>query len=109
MSAINKLQRVSKPGLRKYVNVEQMPVLNGLGIAIISTSRMMTDKEAKPKTLVEKFYVTLVKNKEREYVKNWKIANHAPKGVEISRDEKTNIVTVKGSLGELKQYVDGGY
>ena len=30
-----------------------------------------------------------------------------PKGVEISRDEKTNIVTVKGSLGELKQYVDG--
>ena len=49
LSAINKLQRVSKPGLRKYVNVEQMPsVLNGLGIAIISTSRgMMTDKEAK--------------------------------------------------------------
>jgi small subunit ribosomal protein S8 len=49
LSAINKLQRASKPGLRKYVNVEQMPsVLNGLGIAIISTSRgMMTDKEAK--------------------------------------------------------------
>lgn len=49
LPAINKLQRISKPGLRKYVNVEQMPsVLNGLGIAIISTSRgMMTDKEAK--------------------------------------------------------------
>ena len=30
-----------------------------------------------------------------------------PKGVEISRDEKSNIVTIKGPLGELKQYVDG--
>jgi small subunit ribosomal protein S8 len=43
------LTRVSKPGLRKYVNVEQLPsVLNGLGIAIVSTSHgMMTDKEAR--------------------------------------------------------------
>src|SRR5574344_391096 len=48
-SAIAKLQRVSRPGLRKYVGVEEMPtVLNGLGIAIVSTSHgMMTDKEAK--------------------------------------------------------------
>ncbi len=48
-SAIQKLTRVSKPGLRKYVNVEQLPsVLNGLGIAIVSTSHgMMTDKEAR--------------------------------------------------------------
>ena len=48
-SAINTLKRVSRPGLRKYVGVEEMPsVLNGLGIAIVSTSRgMMTDKEAK--------------------------------------------------------------
>lgn len=48
-SAIHKLTRVSKPGLRKYVNVEQLPsVLNGLGIAIVSTSHgMMTDKEAR--------------------------------------------------------------
>ncbi|MDO5759433.1 MAG: 30S ribosomal protein S8 [Bacteroidota bacterium] len=47
--AISMLKRVSKPGLRKYVGADQLPrVLNGLGIAIISTSRgMMTDKEAR--------------------------------------------------------------
>ena len=49
MSAIASLQRISKPGLRKYVGVETMPrVLNGMGIAIVSTSKgVMTDKEAK--------------------------------------------------------------
>lgn len=48
-SAIKKLTRVSKPGLRKYSGVETMPrVLNGLGVAILSTSKgVMTDKEAK--------------------------------------------------------------
>jgi small subunit ribosomal protein S8 len=48
-SAITTLKRVSRPGLRKYVGVDEMPsVLNGLGIAIVSTSSgMMTDKEAK--------------------------------------------------------------
>ena len=48
-SAIVKLQRVSKPGLRKYVTVAAMPsVINGLGIAILSTSKgIMTDKEAR--------------------------------------------------------------
>lgn len=47
--AINKLERISKPGLRRYVGAEELPrVLNGLGIAILSTSRgLMTDKEAK--------------------------------------------------------------
>ena len=46
---IRKLQRVSKPGLRKYVNASEMPrVLNGLGIAIVSTSRgVMTNKKAR--------------------------------------------------------------
>ena len=48
-SAIAELKRVSTPGLRKYVSVEDMPrVLNGLGIAIVSTSKgLMTDKEAR--------------------------------------------------------------
>jgi small subunit ribosomal protein S8 len=48
-SAITKLQRISKPGLRKYVDAEKLPrVMNGLGIAIISTSKgLMTDKEAR--------------------------------------------------------------
>jgi len=46
--AIKKLTRVSKPGLRKYSGVETMPrVLNGLGVAILSTSKgVMTNKEA---------------------------------------------------------------
>ena len=48
---INGLKRISKPGLRVYAKVENMPrVLKGLGIAIISTSHgLMTDKEAKAK------------------------------------------------------------
>jgi len=48
-SAIKALKRVSRPGLRRYASVEQLPrVLNGLGIAILSTSRgIMTDKEAR--------------------------------------------------------------
>jgi small subunit ribosomal protein S8 len=47
--AVKSIQRVSKPGLRKYTDVENMPrVLNGLGIAILSTSKgIITDKEAK--------------------------------------------------------------
>jgi small subunit ribosomal protein S8 len=47
--AIKKLIRVSKPGLRKYANKETIPrVINGLGIAIISTSKgVITDKEAR--------------------------------------------------------------
>ena len=47
--AIEKLVRISKPGLRKYVGAEELPrVLNGLGIAIISTSKgIMTNKEAR--------------------------------------------------------------
>ena len=47
--AITKLQRASRPGLRKYSSAEEMPrVLNGLGIAIVSTSRgVITDKQAR--------------------------------------------------------------
>jgi small subunit ribosomal protein S8 len=47
--AIKKIERASRPGLRRYIGVDEMPrVLNGLGIAIISTSKgLMTDKEAK--------------------------------------------------------------
>lgn len=48
-SVIKKLQRVSTPGLRKYAGADDMPrVLNGLGIAIISTSKgVMTNKQAR--------------------------------------------------------------
>lgn len=46
--AIKKLDRISSPGLRKYTPVKKMPrVLNGMGIAIMSTSKgVMTNKEA---------------------------------------------------------------
>jgi len=46
---INQIQRVSKPGLRKYAKVKSMPrIMNGLGIAIISTPQgVMTDKQAR--------------------------------------------------------------
>ncbi|MDD2635412.1 MAG: 30S ribosomal protein S8 [Bacteroidales bacterium] len=49
MSAIKKLERISKPGLRKYVNTDNIPrVLNGLGVAVLSTNKgVMTDKEAR--------------------------------------------------------------
>lgn len=47
--AITKIERASRPGLRKYSSAEEMPrVLNGLGIAIVSTSKgVITDKEAR--------------------------------------------------------------
>lgn len=48
-SVIKKIQRLSKPGLRKYSNSNDLPrILNGLGIAIVSTSKgVMTAKQAK--------------------------------------------------------------
>lgn len=48
-SAITSLERISKPGLRKYTGADNLPrVLNGLGIAILSTSKgVISDKEAR--------------------------------------------------------------
>ena len=50
---IRNLQRISKPGLRKYANASDMPrVLNGLGIAIVSTSKgVMTNKKARQENI----------------------------------------------------------
>jgi small subunit ribosomal protein S8 len=47
--AIRSIQRISRPGLRQFAGIDRMPrVLNGLGIAILSTSKgVMTDKEAR--------------------------------------------------------------
>lgn len=52
-NAIKHLERVSRPGLRKYCAAQELPrVLNGLGIAIISTSQgVITDKEARAKNV----------------------------------------------------------
>jgi small subunit ribosomal protein S8 len=47
--AITRIDRISRPGLRKYAGTENLPrVLNGLGVAIMSTSKgVITDKEAR--------------------------------------------------------------
>jgi small subunit ribosomal protein S8 len=52
-SAIRGIRRISKPGLRKYSGIDNLPrVLNGMGIAIISTSQgIMTDKEARKRNI----------------------------------------------------------
>lgn len=52
-SVIKELQRISKPGLRKYASSNEMPrILNGLGIAIVSTSHgVMTGKQAQAKNV----------------------------------------------------------
>ena len=49
MLAIKKIERVSTPGLRQYKGADELPrVLNGLGIAIVSTSKgILTDKQAR--------------------------------------------------------------
>ena len=51
--AIKFIRRVSRPGLRKYTGAKELPrVLNGLGIAIVSTSQgVMTDKEARKRNI----------------------------------------------------------
>ncbi len=51
--AIKKIERISKPGLRKYCGANDLPrVLNGLGIAILSTSKgVITDKEARKENI----------------------------------------------------------
>ncbi|MBN1633896.1 MAG: 30S ribosomal protein S8 [Ignavibacteria bacterium] len=48
-SVINGLKRISKPGIRRYISAEKLPrVRNGLGVAVISTSKgLMTDKQAR--------------------------------------------------------------
>jgi small subunit ribosomal protein S8 len=53
MPAISGLRRISKPGLRVYKNSADIPrVLNGLGIAVVSTSKgLLTDREAKSQSV----------------------------------------------------------
>ena len=62
-AAVKSIVRVSTPGLRKYADVKNMPrVLNGLGIAILSTSKGVID------------LLCLLIYKNPRYVKNWKTA-----------------------------------
>ena len=69
---IKKLQRISTPGLRQYASSgDILRVLNGLGIAIVSTSHgVMTGKQAKKENVGGEVFVTFT-NKNLNYVKNW--------------------------------------
>ena len=98
--AIKKLIRVSSPGLRRYTNVDKMPrVLNGLGIAIISTSKgIITDKEAKTLN-VGGDHVTYI-NLTDQYVTNEKTPCKPSQGVSVQVGSG-NLVTVN-PLRELK-------
>lgn len=53
LSAISELGRISRPGLRRYSGADELPrIMNGLGIAIVSTSHgLMTDKQARTQNL----------------------------------------------------------
>lgn len=53
ISAISGLKRISKPGLRVYKAADQLPrVLNGLGVAVVSTSKgLLTDRQAREKSV----------------------------------------------------------
>ena len=80
---IRGIRRVSKPGLRIYAGCEDMPsVMNGLGIAIVSTSKgIMTGKKAKSLNVGGEVLAVVWKS-EREVlnnVKNWKNAHCSPR------------------------------
>ena len=76
--AIRELKRISKPGLRKYTSAEDMPrVLNGLGVAIISTSKgVITDKEARKENIGGEVLCYI--SKKNRNVKNRKCNNINP-------------------------------
>ena len=60
-SAIKSLTRVSRPGMRKYTGYREMPrVINGLGIAIISTSKGVMTNKAAADLKIGKFFVTYI-------------------------------------------------
>ncbi len=63
--AIRELKRVSKPGLRQYRDSKKLPrVINGLGIAIMSTSKgVMTDKEARKENVGGEVFATYHKER----------------------------------------------
>ena len=82
VNAIKKLERISSPGMRKYTGYKDMPrVINGLGIAIISTSKGVIRMSR-----IGKLPISI------------------PAGVTITL--KDNVVTVKGPKGEMSQYVN---
>src|SRR5699024_3634369 len=103
---ITGLKRISKPGLRVYAKADEVPrVLNGLGIAIISTSKgVLSDKEARAQAVGGEVLAYVWKEAlNDEQVQEMSRVGFKPivipAGVEVKRDGNT--VTVKGAKGEL--------
>ena len=96
-SAIKSLKRGSSPGLRQYTGYKDMPrVINGLGIAILSTSKgVMTNKEAADLRLVVRFFATFIGGFYMSRI--GKLPISIPAGVTVSFDKKTDVITVKRS------------
>ena len=97
VNAIKKLERISSPGLRQYTGYKDMPrVINGLGIAIISTSKgVMTNKEAAElKIGGEVFVLCILIGIELAMSRIGKLPISIPHGVTVTLKE--NVVTVKG-------------
>ena len=105
-SAIRCLKRVSTPGLRKYTGYKDMPrVINGLGIAILSTSRgVMTDKEAADLKIGGEVLCYVYSLEDLNMSRIGKLPISIPAGVTVA--QKDGVVSVKGPKGELSQYVD---
>jgi len=104
-NAIVSLERVSTPGLRKYAKHDELPrVINGLGIAIVSTSKgVMTDKEARTEGIGGEglCYVYSLTSMSRIGKK----PIHLPNGVTVDVSVP-GAVTVKGPKGTLTQDVN---
>ena len=107
VNAIKKLIRVSTPGLRKYTGYRNMPrVLNGLGIAILSTSKgVMTIKKLLFRRSAVKYCVTFINQEENSMSRIGKLPITLPAGVSVAVGED-NVVTLKGPKGELTQRVN---
>ena len=105
-SAIKKLKRVSTPGLRQYTGYKDMPrVINGLGIAILSTSKgVMTDKEAAAEKIGGEVLLLCLLIGGLNMSRIGKLPISVPAGVTVALNN--GVVTVKGPKGELSQKVD---
>ena len=102
-SVIKDIQRISKPGLRKYASSSDLPrILNGLGIAIVSTSKgLMTGKQAKQLNVGGEVICLRILIKDETMSRIGKNPIAIPAGVTV--EVKDAVITVKGKLGELTQ------
>ena len=98
---IDGLKRISKPGLKVYAGKDELPkVLNGLGIAIISTSKgIMTDKQAREEGIGGEVFE---RRRKMSRIGNKPI--NVPAGVEVKIDG--NHISVKGPKGTLERDVE---